>query len=275
MRAAVYDVLRPIYGPITRNLRRRLGQNYAAHPEMELPPPYEAIQLDVERNLHKYLHCSRDCISQIVIVGAHEAEELDRLRMNFPRSKFLCFEPNPPSFERLVQKFGNFSEIKLSQLALSDKRGTAKFFEPELPGNGSLLQPDLKRWALNNQTIEGQVGSFDVTLSTLDEEAKDISVIDLLWMDVQGAEGLVLRGAEQTLPRTRAIFMEVALVQSPYKGAVLFPELEALLHRLNFMCVGLGIDGWNGAGNAIFLKDFGKLALKPVTDGTDQRSATA
>src|SRR5258706_5371064 len=139
MRAAVYDVLRPIYGPITRNLRRRLGQNYAAHPEMELPPPYEAIQLDVERNLHKYLHCSRDRISQIVIVGAHEAEELDRLRMNFPSSKFSCFEPNPPSFERLVQKFGRLPEIKLSKLALSDKLGTAQFFETELPGNVSLL----------------------------------------------------------------------------------------------------------------------------------------
>jgi FkbM family methyltransferase len=262
MRAAVYDVLRPIYGPITRNFRRRLGQNYAAHPEMELPPPYEAIQLDVERNLHKYLHGSRGSISQIVIVGAHEAEELDRLRMNFPSSKFLCFEPNPRSFERLVQKFSKFPEIKLSKLALSDKRGTAKFFEPELPGNGSLLQPDLKQFALNNQVTERKMSAFDVTLSTLDEEAKDLSVIDLLWMDVQGAEGLVLRGAEKTLPRTRAIFMEVALVQSPYNGAILFPELDTLLRRFNFMCVGLGIDGWNGAGNALFIRDFATFVLK-------------
>src|SRR5258706_249148 len=221
------------------------------------------------------IYCTIGRVSQIVIVGAHEAEELDRLRMNFPSSKFSCFEPNPPSFERLVQKFGRLPEIKLSKLALSDKRGTAKFFEPELPGNGSLLQPDLKQWALNNQTIEGQVGSFDVTLSTLDEEAKDLSVIDLLWMDVQGAEGLVLRGAEKTFQRTRAIFMEVALVQSPYNEAILFPELEALLHRFNFMCVGLGMDGWNGAGNAIFLKDFSTLALKPVNDEAGQRLATA
>src|SRR5690349_2973276 len=131
-----FDLMRPLYAPVTRGLRRRLGRNYAAHPEMTLPPAYEGLQLDVERNLHTYLHCSPDSISQIVIVGAHEAEELDRLRARFSQARFLCFEPNPPSYQRLVQKFGNVAEVKLSNCALSDKAGTATFFEPELAGNG-------------------------------------------------------------------------------------------------------------------------------------------
>jgi FkbM family methyltransferase len=256
--------MRPVYSPITRSLRRRLGQNYAAHPEMELPPPFESIQFDVERHLQNYLHCSREAISQIVIVGAHEAEELDRLRYNFSRSRFLCFEPNPASYERLVEKFGGLPEVTISKLALSDKRGTAKFFEPELAGNGSLLEPDLKQWALNNQITERKMATFEVTLSTLDEEAKDLPQIDLLWMDVQGAEGQVLKGAELTLQRTRSIFLEVALVQSPYKGALLFPELQRMLENHGFTCVGLGVDGWNGAGNAFFLKNLAKLVLKPT-----------
>jgi methyltransferase, FkbM family len=108
------------------------------------------------------------------------------------------------------------------------------------------------------------MATFDVTLSTLDEEAKALPQIDLLWMDVQGAEAQVLRGAENTLGKTRSVFLEIALVQSPYKGAELFHGLEQTLTKFGFLCVGLGIDGWNGTGNALFVKDFGSLVLKPV-----------
>jgi hypothetical protein len=81
-------------------------------------------------------------------------------------------------------------------------------------------------------------------------------------MDVQGAEGMVLAGATETLKRTRAIFIEVALTESPYKGAALFPEISARLRADNFMCVGLGTDPGNGTGNAFFVRDLEMLIGK-------------
>ena len=93
----------------------------------------------------------------------------------------------------------------------------------------------------------------------MDEESKGLGEIDLLWMDVQGGEGNILKGAAKALQRTKAVFLEVALIRSPYQGAVLFPEITRTLQSSGFTCVGLGVDGWNGAGNALFVKQFEKL----------------
>lgn len=259
LKRKAWDLVRPIYAPITRRLRRRLARNYFGHPEMELPPPYESIQLDVERHLHQYLHVSPEAISQIVIVGAHEADEIHRLHRTYPRAHFLCFEPSPKPYRHLTQRFDKLPYVKLSNLALSNRQGTARFYEPGRPGNGSLLKPDIERWSTFNREEADNVSSFEVNLSTLDEASKGLAEIDLLWMDVQGAEGNILEGAARTLPRTKAVFLEVALIRSPYQGAVLFPEITRILQASGFMCVGLGVDGWNGAGNALFVKQFENL----------------
>ena len=258
----MWNWIRPFHSPITRALRRKLGQNYSNHPEMELPPPYESVQLDVERHLHDYLHVSPDAISMIVIVGAHEADEINRLHRLYPQARFLCFEPNPATYERLVKKFQNLGQVTLRKLALGEKSGTAQFHELDMPGNGSLLKPDLEHWATVTQWKGKKMTTFDVVISTLDQEAAKLPAIDLLWMDVQGAEGLVLAGATETLKRTRATFVEVSLTESPYKGAALFPEISARLHADNFVCVGLGTDPRNGTGNAFFVRDFEKLICK-------------
>jgi FkbM family methyltransferase len=262
LKRAMYGLLRPLHSPFTRALRRRLGRNYFNHPEMELPPPYEAVQLDVERHLHDYLHAKEGDISQIIIVGAFEADEVERLRLRYPAASFLCFEPNPDTFSRLSGRLKGVSHVSLRKLALSDAPGKTRFYELSMQGNGSLLPPDLESWASTLRLKEKSMASFEVEVSTLDREAAKLPVIDLLWMDVQGAEGHVLSGGAETLKRTKAVFLEVALVHSPYKGAQLFPELHATLQSFGFMCVGLGVDAWNGFGNAFFIKQYDQLVCK-------------
>ena len=262
LKRKAWDLIRPIHAPITRGLRRRLARNYFGHPEMELPPPYEAVQLDVERHLHQYLHVAAEDILQIVIVGAHEADEVERLHRVYSRAGFLCFEPNPQTYKRLVGRFTGNSKVSISPLALSDGPGRARFYELDMPGNGSLLEPDLKRWATFNRWNEKKMTNFEVNLSTLDKEAAALGIIDLLWMDVQGAEGKVLTGSAETLRRTKAVFLEVALVSSPYKGALLLPQINTMLQAGGFICVGLGLDALSGTGNAFFVKDFESLVCK-------------
>jgi FkbM family methyltransferase len=261
---AFWNAVRPLHRPITCMLRRRLGRNYAEHPEMQLPPPYEMMQLEVERNLHGYLHVRPSAIEQIVIVGMHEADEIPRMRRAYPNARYLGFEPNPETHARLLKTFANHSDVEVRKLALSNQPGSTTFYEMDQPGNGSLLKPDPKGWAEMTQWKSAGMRSFEVELSTLDREAAQLSRVDLLWMDVQGAEGLVLAGGNETLRRTRAVFLEVALTQSPYEGTVLFPEIATRLQRDNFICAGLGIDGWNGTGNALFVRDFDQLVLRPT-----------
>jgi 2-O-methyltransferase len=262
LKHAMWNLVRPIHAPITRALRRRLGRNYSDHPEMELPPPYEAIQLDVERHLHEYLHTSPGEISQIVIVGALDAGEVGRMQRIYSRARFLCFEPNPRTYQSLTRKFAGVPNVSISGLALGRTSGKAQFYELSLAGNGSLLEPDVEDWAAATKQSDKRMTSFEVEVSTLDREAADLPGIDLLWMDVQGAEGEVLAGGLETLERTKAVFVEVELVHSPYKGALLFTELKSRLEAKGFLCVGLGVDAWNGTGNAFFVKQFEKLITK-------------
>ncbi|TAL06467.1 MAG: FkbM family methyltransferase [Verrucomicrobia bacterium] len=262
LNARLYDAFRPVYSPVLRRLRRRLGQNYFAHPEMKLPPPYEYAQLEAERQLHTYLHTGADEISQIVIVGAAEADEVERMHAAYPNARFLCFEPNPPAFAHISKKFQDSPRVTCAKLALSDASGRTTFYEMELGGNGSILKPDAGEFATFNQTDQTGCKSFEVELSTLDREAAALRSIDLLWMDVQGAEGLVLAGATETLKRTRVVFLEVAVVKSPYSGAMLFAPIAAQLNAMGFTCVQLGLDGWNGSGNAMFVRDFEKLVCQ-------------
>lgn len=258
----LWDLVRPLHSPFTRALRRRLGRNYPDHPEMELPEPEESVQLDVERHLHQYLHVPADNISQIIVVGAFQADEIRRMRGAFPKASFLCFEPNPKTFQKLVDNYKGCAWVTPRKLALSDAPGRDRFYELDMPGNGSLLEPDIENWATTVKWDDKSMTSFEVELSTLDREAAALPVIDLLWMDVQGAEGRVLTGGSEILKRTRAIFLEVALVRSPYKGAALFPEIKSRLETEGFMCVGLGVGSWNGNGNAFFVRNYDRLICK-------------
>ncbi len=218
IRKTFWDAVRPFHRPLTKAVRRRLGRNYFEHPEMELPPAYEAIQLEVERRLHCYLHVSPDAIKQVLIIGANNGEEIWRIRHTYPYSRFLCFEPSPKWFKKLTENFGEADYVESRELALSESVGIAIFHELPLAGNGSLLSPDVTRWSESNKCDEKEVTSFRVHVSTLDKEAEKLDKIDLLWIDVQGNEGNVLKGGTETLRRVAAIFLEVALVDSPDPG---------------------------------------------------------
>ena len=250
-----WATVRPLHSPVTRALRRRLGRGYADHPEMELPPAYDFIQLETERRLHQYLHCSAKQVEQIVIIGANEGGEIPRLRRSYPHGRFLCFEPSPRWFRILDQRFRGADYVETRELALSDTPGTAVFHELPLAGNGSLLAPDPVRWSQFTETKQNDITSFEVSCSTLDQEATALERIDLLWIDVQGAEFQVLRGATETLTRVEALFLEVALVESPYQGGSLLAQLDSFLKEFGFTSVGLGLDPGNYTGNGLWIKN--------------------
>jgi FkbM family methyltransferase len=57
--------------------------------------------------------------------------------------------------------------------------------------------------------------------------------VDVLVVDVQGAELLVLQGARSTLGQVKAVVSEVS-TRPFYNGGVLFPQLQAFLHESGF-----------------------------------------
>ena len=120
----------------------------------------------------------------------------------------------------------------------------------------------MDNWSRTNQWTDKSLTFFDVEVDTLDRKAAALSAIDLLWMDVQGAEGQVLTGGTETLKRTKAVVLEVALAYSPYHGAQLLPQVNRTLQSFGFVCTGLGLDARTGTGNAFYVKAYESLVCE-------------
>ena len=97
------------------------------------------------------------------------------------------------------------SNVTVVPKALSDRRGYAKLKIPKaaekgfIPGRSSIVR-DYK-----------EAFEVEVKTDTLDSVLEEIGVdsVDVLKIDVEGAEGLVVRGAEETLKKAKAVLIEI------------------------------------------------------------------
>jgi hypothetical protein len=94
------------------------------------------------------------------------------------------------------------------------------------------------------------------TLDSVITEAQWKKNIDLLKIDVQGAELMVLRGAEQTLPHVHFVYTEISFTPL-YEGSCIFPEVYDYLRASDFRLLSLregfrGKDGELFQGEALF-----------------------
>jgi FkbM family methyltransferase len=264
MKNRIYDLLRPFYGPITKAVRGKLvtEQAFVQHPEMAIPRPWDYVQFQAERNLHAYLHTSRDQINNVVIVGAYDGSEVKVMEKSYPNAHFTLFEPSPKNFPLIQKAFADSKKVKCVRKACGEEPGAMSFYELPMEGNGSLLKPDPEEWQRFTQWPDNKVTEHKVDVTTLDLEISPSDPIDLLWVDVQGAELQVLRGAKASLSSTKAVFLEVALAKSPYSGGALLHELSEMLQPYGHQLVLLGLDPWNFTGNALWLKDANSLVTK-------------
>ena len=112
--------------------------------------------------------------------------------------------------------------MTLFEIALSDREGSIDFYESGGYPNELLVDSMPQGWDLSGSIKQPHRHlakhpwvTFDKKISvpttTLDAvcETHDIGPIDFIWMDVQGAEMEVLRGAVQTLTKTRFLVHRV------------------------------------------------------------------
>jgi FkbM family methyltransferase len=116
--------------------------------------------------------------------------------------------------------------------AIADSRGHRMFRRSRdsrdgACGSGSILEPTGHKEHFPSITFEV---TQPVECFTLDEifERENLPKIDLLWVDIQGAEREMIIGGTKALARTRYCFMEAEEVEL-YAGQALKPELIAML----------------------------------------------
>lgn len=174
----------------------------------------------------------------VLDVGAHVGQSNRLFRGLFPTATLWSFEPDPDSFAALVGAVDPALPGGCVQVAFSDRDGTAELHRNPISHTNSLYA----RNAASNDSIdvvrartEGRapdVSSEVVTVAVrrLDSWCAEqgLERIDLLKIDVQGAEVDVLRGATGILDRVGTVVVEVSFFDL-YERSSSFLEVESLL----------------------------------------------
>jgi len=218
---------------------------------------YDIIQKDIEENFHTSIQKSREDVKTIVVVGAYHGYEISRLLNNYPNCTVYAFEAVTKHFSVLSNSYANNPRVKLYNLALSDEEGEIDFYELGNGGEGSGSLLKFKGDQFGHHFNISEV--LKLPCSTLRKTLPDLP-IDLLWIDAQGAELKVLKGAN--LADCKALFLEIHTKdyinpwdKEPYEGQCYKEDLEEYLTDFSLVSIGLDNHSGNGQGNSFWVKN--------------------
>ncbi len=140
--------------------------------------------------------------SNTLDIGCHKGEVLDLLLAAAPNGSHYGFEAIPAMADALRIKYSRdiaVGRVVIKDVALSDTAGTATF-------NHVISNPAYSGLQRRSYDRPDEVDEqITVKTARLDDLLPATCRVDLIKLDVEGAELLVLEGARETLRRTRPI----------------------------------------------------------------------
>ena len=184
-------------------------------------------------------------VSGIVEIGARDCAETIHFAAAFPQARIVAFECNPATLPACRAAVAGRDRVALVEKAVSNRAGTVRFYptDPERtvtkhaggnPGASSLFRarPDYPHETYVQNEIEVEA----TTLIASPEVAK-LPRIDLLWMDIQGAELLALEGLGSRIAEVGLMHLEVEFMPI-YHGQPLFDDVDRFLRARGFRLLG-------------------------------------
>jgi FkbM family methyltransferase len=118
----------------------------------------------------------------IVDLGAHVGASVIYWRQRYPEAEIVAVEPDPDSFTRLQRHTAGDSRVRLIQAAVAERSGTVRFTRSAAGWTSHLAREG------EDEAVEVPGISF----AELVQDAAGDRTIDLLKVDIEGAEGYVL-----------------------------------------------------------------------------------
>ena len=184
---------------------------------------------------------SRDCCQSIEFYRA------------FPNAKIYAFECNPNTLDICKKNILRYSDrITLIEGAVSDYDGDITFYPIDQkktittwkdgnPGASSLFKSNGKYpiETYFQDEIVVQCHRLDSIMMKY-----NIPKVDVIWMDLQGAELLALKGLGNYLHNVKYMHTEISHKEM-YSGQVMFNELNTFIISNNFVIKNkLSFSGW-------------------------------
>ena len=178
------------------------------------------LHISVTRN-QKYDACTRKILGKVLTrdsncldIGCHKGEILDLMIRLSPDGRMFGFEPIPSLYDFLCLKYQGEKNIEISPKALYDKPGTTTFQHvlsaPAYSG--------IKKRKYDGKDVE--IEQITVETARLDDLIDPELRIDLVKIDVEGAEWQVMLGAVNTLKRWKPVVVfEFGLGAADFYGS--------------------------------------------------------
>jgi FkbM family methyltransferase len=180
---------------------------------------------------------SREDVEVIFDIGSCHALESVEFAKRFNNARVFTFEANPVSYEVCLENVKNYSSITVINEAVNDYDGLCKFYPMDKDNT-------ITTWEDGNQgasSLYKANGAYDhiekyvqyeieIPCTRLDTFCKknNINFIDIIWMDLQGAELKALQSLGSLLETVQIIHTELE-VNPMYEGQCVFNDVHEFL----------------------------------------------
>lgn len=188
----------------------------------------------------------------ILDIGSRDCIQSLEFNLHCPNSTIIAFECNKLTLDKCRSNIAGFSNIILIDKAVNVYNGHCTFFpidpqrtittwEDGNPGASSLFKATgkypVETYVQNEEQVE--CTRIDTIITQ-----NNIHKVDLVWMDLQGAEKLAIESFGKFIHNVDYIHTEVSF-QEMYHGQVLYDEFNELMLSYNFVPVNrVHKQGW-------------------------------